>query len=91
MNDEIMTEFYEMVDKFIKIANQQSKNHNTTRISSVIMFAAARCNAFNFFETDGKKQNEAKAIDYYCEQYKLMLPNNFEETRILKSNQNEKN
>ena len=87
MNDEIMTEFYEMVDKFIDLANQQSENHNTTRISSVIMFAAARYNAFNFFVTDGEKQNKEKAIDYYCEQYKLMLQDNFEETRSLNSNQ----
>lgn len=79
--EQVMSEFYEMVDKFIYLANDLSENQDTTRISSVVMFAAARYNAFNFFVTDGERQNEQTAIDYYTEQYKLMLQDNFNETR----------
>lgn len=89
MNEETMAEFYKLVDVFINLANQQSENHNTTRISSVIMFAAARYNTFNFFVTDGERKNEEKAIDYYCEQYRLMLYDNFQETRSLYEAKNE--
>jgi hypothetical protein len=79
--EQTMAEFYEMVDKFIYLANELGENQDATRISSVIMFAAARYNAFNFFVTDGERQNEQTAIDYYAEQYKLLLRDNFEETR----------
>ena len=92
MNDKQMkAEFYDVVDEFIHLANKLSEKYNTTRISSIIMFAAARYNTFNFFVTDGERYNEEKAIDYYCEQYRLMLQENFEETRSLYSNQNEEN
>ena len=79
--EKMMAEFYEMVDKFVYLANELGEGQNSTRISSVIMFAAARYNAFNFFVTDGEKRNEQTAIDYYTEQYKLMLQDNFNETR----------
>jgi len=81
--EQTMKEFYEMVDEFVYLANKLGGDQDTTRISSVIMFAAARYNAFNFFVTDGEKQNEAKAIDYYCKQYRLMLQDNFQETGNL--------
>lgn len=82
MNEEqIMAEFYEMVDEFVHLANELNEKHNSTKISSAIMFAAARYNAFNFFVTDGESANEAQAIDYYCEQYRKMLHDNFQETR----------
>jgi pyocin large subunit-like protein len=87
--EKMMAEFYEMVDKFVFLANELSETQETTRISSVIMFAAARYNAFNFFITDGAEQKERQAIDYYTEQYKLMLQDNFDETRnvYLRSNE----
>jgi hypothetical protein len=87
--EQVMNEFYQLVDEFIHLANNLGDKHDTTRISSVMMFAAARYNAFNFFVTDGERQNEQTAIDYYAEQYKLMLQDNFNETRnaYLRSNE----
>lgn len=90
MNEEqIMAEFYEMVDEFVHLANELNEKHNSTKISSAMMFAAARYNAFNFFVTDGERENEAQAIDYYCEQYRKMLLDNFQETRNSYSRSNE--
>ena len=89
-DEQLMAEFYEMADKFIHLANELSDRHPPTQISAVMMFAAARYNAFNFFLTDGDSQNEKAAIDYYCEQYRSMLRDNFEQTRILYANRNEK-
>lgn len=84
-------EFYDVVDEFISLANKFSEKHSSTRVSSVMMFAASRYNAFNFFLTDGLHGNEEKAIDYYCEQYRLMLLDNFDEIRTEFTKDNEKN
>ena len=70
-----------MVDEFVHLANELNEKHNSTKISSAMMFAAARYSAFNFFVTDGERENEAKAIDYYSEQFRKMLHDNFQETR----------
>ncbi len=76
---DMQSEFYDVVDEFIHLANKFSEKHSSTRISSVLMFAASRYNAFNFFLKDGLQESKEKAIDYYCEQYKLMLLDNFDE------------
>lgn len=78
---EMKSEFYDVVDEFINLANKWGEKHSTTRISAVMMFATSRYNAFNFFTTDGAPENEEKAIDYYCEQYRLMLEDNFDRLR----------
>ncbi|MDQ4122476.1 MAG: DUF3144 domain-containing protein [Acidobacteriota bacterium] len=75
------SEFYDVADEFINLANKLREKHSTTRISAVMMFATSRYNAFNFFMTDGAQENEEKAIDYYCEQYRLMLIDNFDRLR----------
>jgi hypothetical protein len=78
---DMKSEFYDIADEFINLANKFRANHSTTRISAVMMFATSRYNAFNFFMTDGAAENEEKALDYYCEQFRLMLLDNFDEIR----------
>lgn len=67
------TNFHEVADEFINLANELNDDWATPFLSAAIMFAAARFNAFNFHQCDGVVANEADAIDYYTGQYRKML------------------
>ena len=70
-------EFYDLVDRFIGLANELTRDHATSRISSVILFAAARYNAHCMLTLDSEAaQNRTAATDYFVEQYRAMLDNN---------------
>jgi Protein of unknown function (DUF3144) len=71
-------EFYDVVDEFINLANELQEKWGSERVSSTILFAASRYNAFNFYATDGSSSNREKAVDYYCSQYREMLLDNFD-------------
>jgi hypothetical protein len=75
---EVPQEFYDIVDEFIKLANELQEKWGHARVSSTILFAASRYNAFNFFATDGSLGNREKAVDYYCTQYREMLIDNLD-------------
>jgi hypothetical protein len=67
------SDFHEVADEFIHLANELSEEWATPFLSAAFMYAAARYNAFFFFDTDGAAGNQATAIDYYCDQYRKML------------------
>ena len=72
-------EFYAAVDRFIQLANEMTGEHGTTRVSAVILFAAARYNAHNMLAQDPDvQQNREKAVAYFVEQYKAMLEDNID-------------
>lgn len=66
-------DFHEVADEFINLANELSDDWALPFLSAVIMYAAARYNAFFFMESDGIEVNQSTAIDYYTEQYRKML------------------
>jgi hypothetical protein len=75
--DDVPKEFYDVVDEFVHLANKLNEKWPPWRISSAIMYAAARYNAFNFHTQDANaSQNVEKATDYFCAQYKAMLLEN---------------
>ena len=74
-------EFFASVDKIIQLANEMNEQMATSRVSAILMYANARYNAFNFFATDGKAENQSKAMDYFVEQYRKMLAENMEELK----------
>lgn len=75
--DDVPPEFFEAVNKFIDLANKMSRKWETSRVSSVIMYAAARYNAFNFVSLDpDPAKNAQQATGFYCEQYRAMLVEN---------------
>ena len=45
MADKVPPEFYDLVNRFIAVANEMTGDYNTSRVSAVIMYAAARYNA----------------------------------------------
>lgn len=76
-DSDVPQEFWDGVDEFIDLANALSRKWPTSRVSSVIMFAAARYNAFNFYALEANPdQTVEEATDFYCEQYRAMLLEN---------------
>ena len=73
--DETMQEndFHEVADEFIHLANELSEEWAMPFLSAAFMYAAARYNTFFFYSTDGARENQSSAIDYYCDQYRKML------------------
>lgn len=77
--DDVPPEFFDAVNKFIDLANKLSRKWPTSRVSSVIMYAAARYNAFNFVSLDPDPgKNSQQATEFCCEQYKAMLIENMD-------------
>lgn len=74
-------DFFDSVDRIIKVANELNQKWPTSRVSAILMYANARYNAFNFYSKDGKIESQKRAIDYYCEQYRKMLVENMEEMK----------
>jgi hypothetical protein len=72
-------EFYHLVDRFIELANEVASTHATSRVSSVIMYAAARYNAHCMLALDPDAiQNRQAATDYFVAQYRSMLDENID-------------
>lgn len=67
------SDFHEVADEFINLANELSADWAMPFLSAVFMYAAARYNAHFFQETDGCAENRGEALDYYCDQYRKML------------------
>jgi hypothetical protein len=77
---DVPQEFYDLVDQFIELANKLGRSWPTSRISSAIMYAAARYNAFNFYALDLEpEKNRERAFEYLSEQYRAMLRENMTE------------
>jgi hypothetical protein len=86
MPEKVPQEFYDLVDRFIKVANDLARKHNTTRISAIIMFAAARYNAHCLLAQDPEAGDERdEAMNYFVEQYRIMLKENIDWLTRLRS------
>jgi Protein of unknown function (DUF3144) len=89
MADKVPQEFYDMVDRFIHLANDMTGDHATSRVSAVIMFAAARYNAHCLLAQDPEaEENREKAVEYFVEQYRKMLEDNIDLLTRLRANGN---
>ena len=77
---EVPQEFYDVVDRFIDLANSLGQDWPRSRVSATIMFAAARYNAFNWLNRDvDLEQSVDQAVAFYGEQYEVMFRDNVEE------------
>ncbi len=73
-------EFWQVTDDFIKLANDQCDKHKNGKVSTSILFSAARFNAFMYASTakdlsEFQKDKEL-AIEYLTDQYKKVLIEN---------------
>jgi hypothetical protein len=72
-------EIFDLVDRFIHLANDLTRDHHTSRVSAVMMYAAARYNAHCFLALGQQpNENRAAAVEYLLEQYQMMLEENFD-------------
>lgn len=73
-------QFWDMADSFIRLANDQARRAAAGKVSAALSYAAARYNAFVLATAKSTpeefKGDEAKALDYFTEQYRTMLKDN---------------
>ena len=75
--NDVPKEFFDVADEFVHLANRLGEKWPTSRISSSMMYATARYNAFNFYALEPDPEaNFDKAVDYLCQQYRSMLLEN---------------
>jgi len=76
-------EFWDRADEIIRIANEQCKNTSDGKVSSSLLYAAARFNAFIIASTSEDvsdlMKNKDEALNYYCDQYRKMLIENLDD------------
>ena len=67
------SDFHEVADEFINLANELSEDWATPFLSAAFLYGAARYNAYFFHDNDGAPDNRDAAIDYFCDQLRKML------------------
>lgn len=79
----IPPEFWERADALIAVANEQIKQSTTGKVSSSMLYAAARFTAFNVaFQAESAEEmqeNKKEAINYFVAQFEKMLIENMED------------
>ena len=82
-DNELDEHFWHRADKFINLANEQSQEVTPGEVSSSLLYAAARYNAFVAAATarniDELKKNKEEAIRYFSNQYYEMFVENIED------------
>jgi hypothetical protein len=77
MAGEVPPEFFDLVDRFITLANTLAGEHGPSRVSAGILYAAARYNAFRLLTSDpDADRNREAAVAYFVDQYRAMLDEN---------------
>ena len=76
-HDEEEQQFWNLVDRFVTVANEASDDTATSTVSSAMLYAAARFNAFiasaEALSAEQLKSQRSGAMDFFTGQYK---PNN---------------
>ncbi|RDH81613.1 MAG: DUF3144 domain-containing protein [endosymbiont of Galathealinum brachiosum] len=73
-------EFWEITDKFIELANEQCDKHKNGKVSTSILFSAARFNSFMYASTAKNLEDFAKdkelAVEFLTQEYRKVLMEN---------------
>lgn len=79
-NEERDDEFWKITDEFINLANQQCDTSRNGKVSTTLLFAAARFNAFMFAsmakDLETFKQERDLAVQYFTQQYEKAFVEN---------------
>ena len=79
--------FFDLVTRFLNEANAMNDQHHRARVSSAILFAAARYNAFTWMHRDTMpEQTERQAEEFFAEHYKAMFRDNIAFLKALAAN-----
>jgi hypothetical protein len=82
-NEERDEEFWKMTDEFINLANEKCNTSRNGKVSTTLLFAAARFNAFMFasmsedLETFRKERD--MALKYFTQQYEKAFLENLDD------------
>ena len=77
---EIPEEFLEAADRFVNLANEISEQYSPDWVRAVLMYAAARYNAFNWLTSDQQpEQSLDAAAAYFRQEYETMFRENVKE------------
>lgn len=75
--------FFDRADEIIELANNQCDNYSIGKVSSSLLFAAARFNAFivasSAKDLEQLKDDKTEAIKYFKEQYEKVFIENIDE------------
>lgn len=76
----IPPEFLDAADEFVQLANRLSEQYPREWVCAVMMYAAARYNAFTWVTREGEPgQTLDAAAAYYASEYDKMLRDNVDE------------
>ena len=77
---EIPPDFLDAADRFVTLANELGDTHSRDWVRAVLMYAAARYNAFTWLtrDTDGIQPLDEAAL-YFSGEYATMLRENVKE------------
>lgn len=82
-NTESAQEFFDRVDKFIYMANEQCKTAISGKVSSSLLYAAARFGAYDVAKKSASvaemKNDREEAIEFFCGRFRDMLVENIDE------------
>lgn len=77
---EIPDEFLEAADRFVTLANEMGDHYSPDWVRTVLMYAAARYNAFNWLTRDEElEQSLDTAAAYFRDEYETMFRENIKE------------
>jgi len=77
---EIAEEFLDAADRFVTLANEMGEQYSPDWVRAVLMYAAARYNAFNWLTSDEHRdQSLDAAAAYFRNEYETMFRENLKE------------
>lgn len=77
---EIPPEFLDAADRFVTLANELSEQYSRDWVCAVLMYAAARYNAFTWITgEEDRSQTIEQAVAYFRNEYETMLRENLKE------------
>ena len=77
---EIPEEFLDAADRFVTLANEMGEQYSPDWVRAVLMYAAARYNAFNWLTSDEHlDQSLDTAAAYFRNEYETMFRENLKE------------
>ena len=80
-------QFFEMVDRFISRANNYAAQFPPARVSSALLFAAARYNAFNWVSRGQMlEQTVDEAVVLFRTDYETMFRDNVRQMQGMRPN-----
>jgi hypothetical protein len=82
--EQIDDRFYDRADAHIQLSNEQINNTETRgKVSASMLYAASRFNAWvsatGFSSRDEMEKAKQEKLDYFCEQYRMMLEENYDD------------